>query len=247
VITFAGSRELPSRPSAADSPAAIAKVAAAYDAELVSRFNRGDNAAFDEIVGRYRDRMFRIALAFLRNDADAEEIAQDTFVRAFRGLARFRGESSLASWLHTITLNLARNHYWHFHRRKSHMTRSLDASLTDQSEATLADLIAVDGPDPAGQAAYREFDEQVVLCMKKLAVNHREILRLRNESGRTYEDIARSLGIGVGTVKSRIARARRNLRGFLAENYTADERDPSGSSSWFEPARPYGLVLASCG
>src|SRR4051812_12604986 len=83
--------------------------AAAEDAILVQRFNAGDEAAFVEIVERYREKVFSIALGMLRNRADAEEVAQDTFVRAYRGLAKFRGDSSLATWLHRVTMNLARN------------------------------------------------------------------------------------------------------------------------------------------
>ena len=84
-----------------------ANTQAATDRLLVRRFNGGDASAFDEIVKRYRGRIQLLAARFLRSQADAEEIAQDTFIRAYQGLARFRGESSLATWLHRITVNLA--------------------------------------------------------------------------------------------------------------------------------------------
>src|ERR1041385_5360198 len=79
--------------------AATSQQEAEHDAELVRRFNSGDEAAFVEIMSRYREKIFSVALALLRNRADAEEIAQDTFIRAHRGLNRFRGDSSLATWL----------------------------------------------------------------------------------------------------------------------------------------------------
>lgn len=94
---------------------------AATDRLLVQRFNGGDGAAFDDIVERYREKLQALAARFLRNNADAEEIAQDTLIRAYRGLARFRGESSLATWLHRIAVNLARNRYWHSFRRRKHL------------------------------------------------------------------------------------------------------------------------------
>src|SRR5512132_1613034 len=109
--------------------AAASHQEAAHDAELVRRFNAGDEAAFVEIMTRYREKIFSVALALLRNRADAEEIAQDTFIRAHRGLARFRGDSSLATWLHRIAVNLARNRYWYFFRRRRHATLSLDCAL----------------------------------------------------------------------------------------------------------------------
>src|SRR3954463_12170049 len=130
---------------------------AQYDAELVSRFNSGDEAAFVEIMTRYREKIFSVALALLRNRADAEEIAQDTFIRAHRGLGRFRGDSSLATWLHRIAVNLARNRYWYFYRRRRHATLSLDCALSDDSDATFADLVATEAPSPAREATTCEF------------------------------------------------------------------------------------------
>src|SRR5207237_9631658 len=114
-------------------------------------------SAFVEIMTRYRDKIFTVAISLLRNHADAEEIAQDTFIRAHRGLARFRGDSSLATWLHRIAVNLARNRYWYFFRRRRHTTLSLDCTLTDEGDATFADLIATESPDPARESATNEF------------------------------------------------------------------------------------------
>src|SRR5215217_2635693 len=85
--------------------AAVSKTEAALDAELVRRFNSGDDSAFIEIMERYQRKIFTIVLGLLRNRADAEEITQDTFIRAHRGLGRFRGDSSLATWLHRIAVN----------------------------------------------------------------------------------------------------------------------------------------------
>jgi RNA polymerase sigma-70 factor (ECF subfamily) len=222
------------------SRAATAKPATAYDAELVKRFNTGDDAAFVEIVMRYRGKMFAIALSLLGNHADAEEIAQDTFIRAHRGLAGFRGDSSLATWLHRIAFNLSRNRYWYFYRRHRHETDSLDCALRDDSNATFADLVASEVPDPAREAANREFIAHVSVCMGRLRAHQREILTLRNLLGHSYEEIAETLGLTVGTVKSRIARARQNLRGHLAQTYAGVEPGPSPSLQWFEPNRPSG-------
>src|SRR5476651_573371 len=93
--------------------AAVSREEAAYDAVLVRRFLAGDEAAFSEIITRYHGKMFHVALSLLRNRGDAEEIAQDTFIRAHRALAQFRGETSLAAWLYRITANLSHNRYWY--------------------------------------------------------------------------------------------------------------------------------------
>jgi RNA polymerase sigma-70 factor (ECF subfamily) len=216
--------------------AATSKQEAIHDAELVRRFNAGDEPAFVEIMSRYHEKIFSVAHALLRNRADAEEIAQDTFIRAHRGLSSFRGDSSLATWLHRIAVNLSRNRYWYFFRRRRHMTLSLDCALSEDSDATLSDLVAADAPGPSREAASREFSTLVNNCMQKLEARHREILTLRNLLNRSYDEIAQALGINVGTVKSRIARARANLRILIAE--ACPEFAPDAApSDWFEPNR----------
>jgi RNA polymerase sigma-70 factor (ECF subfamily) len=194
-------------------------VAALQDAELVRRFNGGDEGAFCEIVERHRDKMFSIALGHIGNRADAEEIAQDTIIHAYRGLARFRGDSSLATWLYRITFNLSRNRHGYFFRRHRHETDSLDCVFGADEKGTLADLIASDAPDPAMEAGNKEFSADVARCLEKLSESQSEILSLRNLRNHTYEEIAAILGIGLGTVKSRIARARKNLRRLLGQTY----------------------------
>ena len=221
--------------------AALSRREALHDAGLVRRFNAGDEAAFVEIVTRYRAKMLVVALGLLRNRADAEEIAQDTFIRAHRGLANFRGDSALATWLHRIAVNLSRNRYWYFFRRRRHATLSLDCALNEGSDATFADLVATDAPNPAREAATGEFSALVAVCMEKLDARHREILTLRNLLNQSYDEIAQALGINVGTVKSRIARARGNLRALLVE--ACPEFSPDASpSDWFEPSRPTGRL-----
>ncbi len=222
-----------------------AQAAAAHDAALVRRFHAGDESAFVEIMTRHREKIFAVAVSLLRNHADAEEIAQDTFIRAHRSLARFRGDSSLATWLHRIALNLARNRYWYFFRRRRHATLSLDHTLTADSTATFADLIAGEAADPAQEAVTSEFAALVAACMEKLDARHREILTLRNQLHHSYDEIAAALGINVGTVKSRIARARQNLRSQLAEACPEFSLDAE-PAEWFERPRAAGRLAVAC-
>jgi RNA polymerase sigma-70 factor (ECF subfamily) len=224
------------------SRAVISGQEAAHDADLVRRFKAGDEEAFVEIITRYRDKIFAIALRHLRNRADAEEITQDTFIRAHRGIARFRGESSLATWLHRIAFNLC--HKYYFSRRR-HVTLSLDCAFSDGNQATISDLIATDAPNPAREAAACEFSELVVTCMEKLGARQREILLLRNGMNQSYGEISLSLGISIGTVKSRIGRARESLRGLLAEKYPESAPDAS-PFDWFEPVGSRGRADVAC-
>ncbi len=225
--------------------ASVARQESLHDTELVRRFNAGDEAAFVEIITRYREKMYAVALSVLHNPADAEEIAQDTMIRAHRGLGRFRGDSSLSTWMHRIALNLSRNRYWYFFRRNRHTTRSLDSALSEDNTSTLSSLIASDAPNPVQEAATNEFVDLVSDCMKRLGPGHREILTQRNVLNWSYGEIATSFGISIGTVKSRIARARVNLRGLLAK--ACPEFSPDSSlSEWFAAHRPTGQLEVAC-
>jgi RNA polymerase sigma-70 factor, ECF subfamily len=196
-----------------------AQAGAVRDAELVQQFNAGDEAAFLEIMQRYQGKIFTITQGLLHNHADAEEITQDTFIRAHRNLGGFRGDSSLSTWLHRIAVNLARNRYWYFFRRRRHATISLDCPIGEEGDATLSDLISTDAPDPARVSTREEFSTLVSQCMDRLEPHHREILVLRNVHNHSYDEIAGNLAINVGTVKSRIARARESLRSKLGEDF----------------------------
>ena len=213
---------------------------ALIDAELVTRFNNGDDPAFLTIMGRYQSKVFSTVLSLLHNRADAEEITQDTFIRAHRGLAKLRGDSSLATWVYRIAVNLARNRYWYFFRRRRQDSLSLDHALSDENAGTFADLVASEAQDPAQETATREFSQLITDCMGKLDRRYREILTMRNVSHLSYDEIAQTLHIKVGTVKSRIARARESLRALMTE--TCPEFSPeTDAKDYFISHRPtYG-------
>ena len=211
--------------------------ASAIDQVLVHRFKAKDETAFIEIMDRHRRKIFAVSLGLLRNHADAEEITQDTFIRAYRGLARFRGDSSLATWLYRIAVNLARNRYWYFFRRRRQDTYSLDYALDDVGTRSLSALLAGGGQDPAENTVAAEFTRLVDACLERLAPRPREILHLRIVLDRSYREIAETLEIKKGTVKSRIARARGQLRALMSEA-CPDFSRVAGTQGWF--LRPSG-------
>lgn len=182
------------------------------DRILVDRFRAGDQSAFDEMVRRYWDRIYAMVSQLLRNQQDAEEVTQDAFIRAHRGLIHFRGDSSFSTWLYQIATNLARNRYWYWWRRKRDKSLSFDAPVSADSDATLADVIPAEVITPEDATVTQEFVDRVAAGMEQLSEKHREILILRNVQNLAYEEIAEILDISVGTVKSRIARARESLR-----------------------------------
>jgi len=225
---------------ASDGQAAIRsanKIEAAHDAILVQRFNQGDESAFTEIIKRYYPRIRALANQTLHNMADAEEVAQDTFIRAHRALAKFRGDSSLATWLHCIGLNLARNRYWFFFRRRRQDTMSIDQAVVEGSGVSLTGALSDGTGDPRTESMTTEFNSLIAECMKQLDASHREILTMRTLLDLSYEEIAANLRINVGTVKSRIARARENLRVLLLRSAPEFSRETE-MSDFFEMARP---------
>ena len=191
----------------------------ALDKLLVSRFREGDHTAFDELVGRHWDRIYSRVVYLLKNKQDAEEVTQDSFLRARRGLENFRGDSSFSTWLFQIATNLARNKYWYWLRRKRHASISLEQSVLDDGNATLIDIMPADGDDPRYASINQEFVDRVSECMENLNEKHREILKLRTVQDLSYEEISEKLQISAGTVKSRIARARENLREKMGKDF----------------------------
>ena len=191
----------------------------ALDRVLVDRFKSGDQSAFDGMVSRYWDRIYSMVHQLLRNPEDAEEVTQDAFIRAHRGLVNFRGDSAFSTWLYQIATNLARNRYWYWWRRKRDKTISFDAPVSGENDTTLADIIPAEVETPDDITVTQEFVDRIATGMGRLSSKHREILTLRNIKNLSYEEIADILGISVGTVKSRIARARESLRSKLGEDF----------------------------
>lgn len=182
------------------------------DADLVRRFKAGDESTFTEIVRRHYARIRALANRTLRASGDVEEVTQDTFIRAHRNLHNFRGDCSLSTWLYRICLNLARNRYWFHFRRHRQNTLSLDRSVDEAGAKSLVDILSNGSANPMCESTTNEFLALVSQCMDRLDAQHREILTMRTTLELSYEEIAENLGINVGTVKSRIARARARLR-----------------------------------
>ena len=189
----------------------------ARDVELIYRFNNGEESAFVEIVENYYGKILGFTKRMLRNSADAEEVTQDTFVKAHRNLASFRGEASLSTWLYAIARNLTRNRCAYFFRRGRHAAVSFDVPFSDLSELTYADLLAAEVQTPSEELVSNELRDLIALCMDALDAPQREILAMRAVLHLSYTEIAATLSLNVGTVKSRIGRARVKLRSLVSE------------------------------
>jgi len=184
---------------------------AASDRDLVDRCRAGDDSAFDVLILRHQQRAFNVAYQLLRNREDATEVAQDAFVRIYRSLDGFRGECEFTTWLHQVVVNLARNKHRWWKRRGRNLTVSLDHPA-ETADGEMPAQTAASGDAPDAQAVKAEFVAQLSRRMAELPGKFREVLVLRNVENLSYEQIATALNCSVGTVKSRLARARDHLR-----------------------------------
>ncbi len=184
------------------------------DKILIDRFvNQGDQEAFALLVEKYSSRAYQIAYGVLGNREDSEEVAQDTFLRIHRALQNFRGDSEFSTWMYRIVINLARNkHRWHKIRG-----RGLEMSINAPVENSKKDgEMSIDLPDdrlaPDQDLIYQELKENTRQAMESLPESYRMAVILRNIKELSYEEIAKILNCKVGTIKSKIARGREELR-----------------------------------
>ena len=193
--------------------------------ELVRSAAKGDEMAFAQLVALHEKRIFALALRMTGNQEDAADVAQEAFLSAWRGLPNFRGEAGFATWLYRLTSNAAIDFL-----RKNKRQRA-EASLNDED-------LGLNAPDPAPtpqeQAEAQSLREAVRWGLGELSREHRQVLDLREYQELSYEEIAQRLDVDLGTVKSRLSRARSalrkillrsgNLSGYLPSNLSEDER-----------------------
>lgn len=178
------------------------------EAALVGRARGGDEAAFEELVRRHEGEVYRLCRRMLGSREDALDAAQDTFVRVFRALPKFRGEASFRTWLYGIALNVCRNALASAPRRAAARSLPLDADPDGEDQP----LVLPDGRgDPERSAYGRQLGEALERALARLSREHREVLLLRQMEALEYEEMAAVLGCRLGTVKSRLARARAAL------------------------------------
>jgi len=174
------------------------------DAELVARVQRGDKKAFDLLVMKYQRKIMRLLSRMIRDPSEIEDVAQEAFIKAYRALPQFRGESAFYTWLYRIAINTARNWLASSGRRPSAPTALENEDGETFNEAdNLSDIST-----PESMVASREIAETVNAAIEALPEELRTAIVLREIEGMSYEDIAQSMGCPIGTVRSRIFRAR---------------------------------------
>lgn len=181
------------------------------DAEVVRRFKNGEHHLFDILVRRYSSRAYQIAYGVLGAREDAEEVAQDVFIRIYKALPKFRGDSEFTTWMYRIAMNLARNKYRYNKSRGANRQISMQQTVDDDDSRTLIQ-VAETRLNPDEEAELDEYQRAIIREIDNLPQLYRDALVLRNVEEMSYEQIADVLGCKLGTIKSRIARAREELR-----------------------------------
>ncbi|MDP1635012.1 MAG: RNA polymerase sigma factor RpoE [Gallionellaceae bacterium] len=191
------------------------------DQQLVERAQRGDKHAFELLVAKYQRRLGRLISRFVRNPAEAEDVTQDAFIKAYRALPAFRGDSAFYTWLYRIGINTAKNHLVARARRAPTSTQFDADEAEDFEDAALLHEVAT----PENELMSKQVVEVVNASLLELPDDLRTALTLREVEGLSYEEIAAVMDCPIGTVRSRIFRAREaiatNLRPLLG---TSEDR-----------------------
>lgn len=193
------------------------------DAQIVKRCLRGDEKAFEELLSAYRRPVYGICLRMVRNEADAEDLAQEVFVRTFNVLDRYNPAYPFSSWLYRIASNLCIDFIRA--RRKGHV--SLDEPLPG-GDGDMQRQFPSDRSDPARELETKEMMDVLEEALAALPEHYRIIVILRHQEHLSYEEIADNLDIPLGTVKARIHRARNMIRDFFAGRGLLDQTGRRG-------------------
>jgi RNA polymerase sigma-70 factor, ECF subfamily len=186
---------------------------------LVERIQAGDRQAFEQLLDAYETRVYRLALRFTGHESDAEDVTQEIFLAVYRSIARFRGDSALGTWVYRVAMN----HCLEYRRKKRLEHVPLDDSLM---------LASGDWrDDPMQTANKQELSARVEAAINSLSPVHRDVIVLHELQGLTYQEVAATLDVPVGTVKSRLSNAFRRLRDLLG-GYVFEEshHEPTGQA-----------------
>lgn len=186
------------------------------DLELVARSQAGDTQAFNALVTRYRSRAFAMTYNMVRNEQDAWDLAQDGFLKAWKSIGRFRGQSSFYTWLYRILMNVSID--W---LRKKQIEGGTE--FDDQIGLKNIEPGSVTTPrgemQPAARLSDQEIRTRIDAAIEKLSVEHRTVIVMREIDGLEYSEIAEQVGCSIGTVMSRLFYARKKLQSMLRDVY----------------------------
>ena len=212
IMTEPASRKAPKPPA---EP--IADPAAAPDSveemELVGRARKGDLAAYDDLVRRYQERIYATIYHMTANHEDANDLAQEAFIKAFQALKSFKGGSSFYTWVYRIAVNKTIN-FLKQRKNKAHMSLD-DLDFNAEHDPDLVALIS--DKTPRREVGLAELQEKLNIAMQKLSEPHRLVVTLHDVQGLSHEEIAKIMDCNIGTVRSRLFYARQQLQAYLSD------------------------------
>ena len=173
------------------------------DKQLVERVKRGDKRAFDLLILKYQHKIISIVGRYLGDQNDVQDVSQETFIKAYRAIPNFRGESAFYTWLYRIAVNTAKNHLVSKSRRPPNIDVDIDDGEFQNNSAVLRD-----NESPQASLATRQMEQVIFRSIENLPSELRIAVTLREFDGLSYEEIAKIMNCPVGTVRSRIFRAR---------------------------------------
>jgi RNA polymerase sigma factor (sigma-70 family) len=191
----------------ADAPAEV------LEGDLVRRAREGDLSAYDDLVRRYQERIYATVYHMTANHEDANDLAQDAFIKAFSALKSFKGGSSFYTWLYRIAVNKTIN-FLKQRKNKYHLSLN-DLDFNAENDPDLVALIS--HKTPQSDAGLSELQKKLNEALLKLSEPHRMVVVLHDVQGQSHDEIAEIMGCNIGTVRSRLFYARQQLQGYLAE------------------------------
>ena len=188
------------------------EVRSPLETQFIERLKEGDAGAFEVLIAERSGEVYGLLYRLTENSEEARDLTQETFLRAFQSIGQFRGESDLRTWIYRIAINQARNRWRWWRRRRRDATVSLDSENAHGNQPLLESLPSERDKSPEQETLAHERERALRKALQSLSLSYRETVILRDIEGFTYEEIASTLGINVGTVKSRLARGRQELR-----------------------------------
>ena len=202
-----------SKPAADKAEAKSASTAPEDEFVLVRKAQKGDLAAYDDLVRRYQERIYATVYHMTSNHEDANDLAQDTFIKAYQALKSFKGGSSFYTWVYRIAVNKTIN-FLKQRKNRTHMSLN-DLDFNAEHDPDLVALVS--DKTPRRDAALTELQEKLNEAMLKLSEPHRLVVTLHDVQGMAHEEIAEIMECNIGTVRSRLFYARQQLQGYLAD------------------------------
>jgi len=175
--------------------------------ELIQKAKQGDQDSFEALILSCKEKAYNIALRYMQNEEDALDAVQESFIKIFRHLPKFNEQSRFDTWVYRIVVNACNDML-----RKSKKMKVIDTVYKNEEDEDIAFEIADKAPGPDGLLEKKEESEYIVQCLDKLSTEYKEVLILRDLNGFSYDEIAEILDCSIGTVKSKISRARQKFK-----------------------------------